>query len=98
MFYIFKYGAVTATENQSYVCQELHNLQAETIADVSPIIRADVSDDAFEVKLQTAMRTLQKSGKLAARQNKIIMLQSRLGNSSCPAPSFTELAKLAAQS
>lgn len=98
MFYIFKYGAVTATENQSHVCQELHNLQAETIADVSPIIRADISDDEFEVKLQAAMRTLQKSGALAARQNKIIMLQSRLGNMSCPAPSFTELAKLAAQS
>lgn len=96
MFYIFKYGP--APQPQSRVCQELHDLQAETIAAISPLIRADITDVSFDAKMQTAMTTLRQSAEHAGRQNKIIMLQSRLGNSSCPAPSFAQMAKLAAQS
>lgn len=94
MFYIFKYGG-TNPDYAKTMCQELMALQMRVVSDVSPSMRADKSDDSFDVKLKRALKTLEANTEFSDRQSRLIKIEKQLEGQACPAPNFVQMTRFA---
>lgn len=94
MFYIFKYGNVTSSQ-QAELCKELETLQLETLSELTPLIRANNSNEAFDAKLKKAQTRLKESPDFMRREKRMWQIKNRLSGQICPAPNLYKMARLA---